>query len=536
MACSYSRRRPAPVPDATCGVTITSSRPSRECPTGNGSGTVTSSPAPARWPRSSASSRASWSTNTPRAQLTRYEPGFIRARVSALISRSVDASAGRVQRHDVGERQHRVECHESDAGYRRLLDEWIGATTIIPRPWAAMATRLAMRPSPTSPKRRAVELERLGGHRARQPGRGAGLQHRHVLGDGEHQRDRVLGGRHGRRLRGVADDDAGGGGVGEVHVVVADAGSRHDAEPWARREHRSVPLAMAAGDRRRRRGRCRHRRVRPRSPVPRSGRGRGREARRRRRAPGVPYRPSSADRSAHPIVSRCSGSVARRRPFLFPMSDEQLDRYRASIDNIDAALVHLLAERFKITKAVGEYKARVGLPPADLEREAAQIARASRARRRVRARPDVHREVPAVHRRRGDPPSPAPQRARCGLRRVGDRRVTVTVIAVTERFDIVVIGAGPAGAATAIQAARGGARVLVVDAAAHGRDKVCGDGLTPRAVAALQRPRDPARRRPPHRRPAHDRRQARRASCRGRRRDGSLRKVRCGRDAGSTRR
>jgi chorismate mutase len=57
------------------------------------------------------------------------------------------------------------------------------------------------------------------------------------------------------------------------------------------------------------------------------------------------------------------------------MSDEQLDRYRASIDNIDAALVHLLAERFKITQAVGEYKAQVGLPPADLEREAAQIAR-----------------------------------------------------------------------------------------------------------------------------------------------------------------
>jgi chorismate mutase len=57
------------------------------------------------------------------------------------------------------------------------------------------------------------------------------------------------------------------------------------------------------------------------------------------------------------------------------MSDEQLDRYRASIDNIDAALVHLLAERFKITKAVGEHKARVGLPPADLDRETAQISR-----------------------------------------------------------------------------------------------------------------------------------------------------------------
>ncbi|HWM22709.1 MAG TPA: chorismate mutase [Ilumatobacteraceae bacterium] len=57
------------------------------------------------------------------------------------------------------------------------------------------------------------------------------------------------------------------------------------------------------------------------------------------------------------------------------MSDEQLDRYRASIDNIDAALVHLLAERFKITQAVGEHKARVGLPAADPEREAAEVAR-----------------------------------------------------------------------------------------------------------------------------------------------------------------
>ena len=42
-------------------------------------------------------------------------------------------------------------------------------------------------------------------------------------------------------------------------------------------------------------------------------------------------------------------------------ADRQLDAYRASIDNIDAALVHLLAERFKITQAVGRYKAEVGV-------------------------------------------------------------------------------------------------------------------------------------------------------------------------------
>ena len=49
--------------------------------------------------------------------------------------------------------------------------------------------------------------------------------------------------------------------------------------------------------------------------------------------------------------------------------------YRSSIDNIDAALVLLLAERFKVTKQVGVYKASVGLPPADPEREKVQIAR-----------------------------------------------------------------------------------------------------------------------------------------------------------------
>ena len=49
--------------------------------------------------------------------------------------------------------------------------------------------------------------------------------------------------------------------------------------------------------------------------------------------------------------------------------------YRSSIDNIDAALVHLLAERFKVTRRVVEYKAAVGMPPADLEREALQVQR-----------------------------------------------------------------------------------------------------------------------------------------------------------------
>jgi len=55
--------------------------------------------------------------------------------------------------------------------------------------------------------------------------------------------------------------------------------------------------------------------------------------------------------------------------------DETLASLRASIDNIDAALVHLLAERFKVTKAVGEHKKATGLPPADPGREQEQVAR-----------------------------------------------------------------------------------------------------------------------------------------------------------------
>jgi chorismate mutase len=56
----------------------------------------------------------------------------------------------------------------------------------------------------------------------------------------------------------------------------------------------------------------------------------------------------------------------------------ELGRLRASIDNLDAALVYLLAERFTCTQQVGQLKARHGLPPADPEREAEQIARLRR--------------------------------------------------------------------------------------------------------------------------------------------------------------
>jgi len=58
---------------------------------------------------------------------------------------------------------------------------------------------------------------------------------------------------------------------------------------------------------------------------------------------------------------------------------------------------------------------------------------------------------------------------------------------VPQRFDAIVVGGGPAGATTAYHLARAGRSVLVVDKARFPREKVCGDGLTPRAVAALLR-------------------------------------------------
>jgi len=69
-------------------------------------------------------------------------------------------------------------------------------------------------------------------------------------------------------------------------------------------------------------------------------------------------------------------------------SDSELQRLRDSIDNIDAALVHLLAERFKCTQAVGRFKAEHGLPPAAPAREAQQVARLRTLAKEAKLDPD----------------------------------------------------------------------------------------------------------------------------------------------------
>ncbi|CZT33419.1 chorismate mutase [Rhizobium sp. 9140] len=71
-----------------------------------------------------------------------------------------------------------------------------------------------------------------------------------------------------------------------------------------------------------------------------------------------------------------------------PAIRDELSGYRQSIDNIDAALVHMLAERFRCTKAVGVLKARHDLPPADPAREEYQIERLRRLAQDAHLDPD----------------------------------------------------------------------------------------------------------------------------------------------------
>lgn len=57
------------------------------------------------------------------------------------------------------------------------------------------------------------------------------------------------------------------------------------------------------------------------------------------------------------------------------MTDPVLAGLRTRIDELDAALIQLMADRFEVTRLVGAHKKEAGLPPADPAREERQIAR-----------------------------------------------------------------------------------------------------------------------------------------------------------------
>ena len=72
------------------------------------------------------------------------------------------------------------------------------------------------------------------------------------------------------------------------------------------------------------------------------------------------------------------------RPYHLPPSLALRD----SIDNIDAAIVHMMAERFRCTQRIGVLKAEHGLPAADPDREARQVARLRQLAVAARLDPD----------------------------------------------------------------------------------------------------------------------------------------------------
>ena len=76
----------------------------------------------------------------------------------------------------------------------------------------------------------------------------------------------------------------------------------------------------------------------------------------------------------HPLIDDRVDASAVDASLTDPAAMEQLEAFRCSIDEVDAALVRLLAERFRITRDVGVLKAAHGLPPTDLVRKHQQVA------------------------------------------------------------------------------------------------------------------------------------------------------------------
>ena len=94
--------------------------------------------------------------------------------------------------------------------------------------------------------------------------------------------------------------------------------------------------------------------------------------------PSRTHRPRPDLKPAHgqsASIGRAGQDVAGELQVNIGSADNRLASFRRSIDNIDAALIHILAERFRITQAVGEYKADRAMPPADPAREKRQIKR-----------------------------------------------------------------------------------------------------------------------------------------------------------------
>ena len=95
-------------------------------------------------------------------------------------------------------------------------------------------------------------------------------------------------------------------------------------------------------------------------------------------------------------LSACASGPAEvaKRHGAAPVPDRLL-HLRTSIDNLDAAVIRLLAERFRVTREVGRLKSELALPPSDREREARQIARLRRLASEAGLDPDLAEKLHA---------------------------------------------------------------------------------------------------------------------------------------------
>ena len=152
IECSYSRRRPATLADAMCGVTTTFGRSSSWCPAGSGSGSVTSRPAPGELPavdrgqqRVVVDEHAAGAVDEVGARLHAVEGGGVEHAVGRGQCRRVDGD-------DVGACRARgrtaPDRHPAPAT-RAPPDRW--RSRVMPSALATTATREAMRPMPTRP-------------------------------------------------------------------------------------------------------------------------------------------------------------------------------------------------------------------------------------------------------------------------------------------------------------------------------------------------------------------------------------------------
>ena len=87
-------------------------------------------------------------------------------------------------------------------------------------------------------------------------------------------------------------------------------------------------------------------------------------------------------------VAKTASQFAKRNDENAAADPRRLQRLRASIDNLDAAIIHLLAERFRVTRAVAHLKAEQALPPSDPQREARQVASLRRLASEAGLEPD----------------------------------------------------------------------------------------------------------------------------------------------------